>query len=84
MKIEEYRKMNRIELGKELNLLKIESMKAGVGFIQAKVGKKKEKGESGSDIIKRIRREIAKINHVLNEKYSTNKMSSKTNHPKIR
>ncbi len=67
MKIEEYRKMNRIELGKELNLLKIELMKAGVGFVQAKVGKKKEKGQSGSDIKKRIRKEIARINHVLNE-----------------
>ena len=67
MKIEEYRKLSKIELGKELNLLKIESMKAGVGLLRAKVGKKREKGETGSDIKKRIRKEIARINNVLNE-----------------
>ncbi len=79
MKIEEYRKMNKIELGNRLNLLKIESMKAGVGLLRAKVGKKKEKGESGSDIKKRIRKEMARINHVLNElkKLSKNKENGK-------
>ena len=68
MKIEEYRRMNRIELGKELNQLKLELMKAGIGFIGGKVGKKKEKGQSGSDIKKRIRKERARILTVLNEK----------------
>ena len=68
MKIKEYRKLSEDELMKELNGLKFELMKAGTGFSQAKVGKKKEKGSAGSDIAKRIRKEIAKINHVLNEK----------------
>ena len=68
MKIEEYRKLSKEELMKELKGLKIELMKAGLGFAQAKVGKKKEKGQSGSDIAKRIRKELARINHVLNEK----------------
>lgn len=78
MNIEEYRKMNRIELGKGLNLLKIELMKAGVGFTQAKVGKKKEQGQSGSDIKKRIRKEIARINHVLNELNKANETKRKS------
>ncbi len=68
MKIKEYRKLSEDELMKELNGLKFELMKAGTGFSRAKVGKKKEKGSAGSDIAKRIRKEIAKINHVLNEK----------------
>jgi len=68
MKIKEYRKLSKDELMKELNGLKIELMKAGIGFSQAKVGKKREKGSAGSDIAKRIRKEIARINHVLNEK----------------
>ncbi len=74
MKIKEYRKLSESELMKELNKLKMELMKSGVGFIQARVGKKKEKGPSGSDIAKRIRKEIARINHCLNEKYSSNEM----------
>ena len=67
MKIQEYRELSKEKLNKKLNELKLELMKAGIGFIGGKVGKKKEKGQSGSDIKKRIRKEIARIKTVLNE-----------------
>ena len=67
MEIKKYRNMSEIELNKKLNQLKFELMKAGMGFQQAKVGKKKEEGSQGSDIAKRIRKEIARIKQVLNE-----------------
>ncbi len=68
MKIQEYRTLSKEKLIKKLNELKLELMKAGIGFIGGKVGKKKEKGQSGSDIKKRIRKERARILTVLNEK----------------
>ena len=67
MKIQEYRNLNKGELKTTLINLKMELMKAGVGLGLAKVGKKKEKGTSGSDIKKRIRREIARVETVLSE-----------------
>ena len=53
---------------KELKNLKLEIMKAHTGFGTAKVGKDKEKGTSGSDMLKRLRKEVARAKTVLRER----------------
>lgn len=67
-KIKRYREMSDEKLEKELKNLKLEMMKAQTGMGTAKVGKDKEKGSSGSDIMKRLRREVARARTVLRER----------------
>lgn len=63
-----YRRMNKEQLENELKNLSLEMMKAKTKMGHATIGKDKEKGSSGSDIIKRIRREKARILTILREK----------------
>ncbi len=67
-KAERYRRMNKEQLEKELKNLRLEMMKAKTKMGHAVLGKDKERGSSGSDIIKRIRREKARILTILREK----------------
>lgn len=64
--------MNRKKLKEELKKIEIEMMKAQTSLGMAKVGKekKRERGTSGSDILKRLRKEKARILTVLNENKS--------------
>lgn len=60
--------MDDEQLEKALKNLKFEMMRAQTGFGTASVGKDKEKGSSGSDIMKRIRREVARLKTVMSER----------------
>lgn len=68
MKIKEYRRMSVEKLKEELKKLRKEKIKCYGNMAMAKVKKNKE-GESrgGTDLSKRIRKEIAKIKTILNE-----------------
>ena len=62
------------QLKKELQNLKMEKMRAHTGFGTAKVGKDKEKGNQGSDMLKRLRREVARMRTVLRERQINQKI----------
>ena len=67
-KAERYRRMNKEQLETELKNSNLEMMKAKTKMGHASIGKDKERGSYGSDIIKRIRRERARIFTILREK----------------
>lgn len=66
-KPKEYRNLTKKELLKKKKGLDVELIKAKTGMAIAKIGKKQETGKSGSDICKRIRKEIARILTILKE-----------------
>ncbi len=73
-KAERFRKMTDEQIEKEIKNLKLELMKAHTGFGSARVGKDKEKGTSGSDIMKRIRKEVARGRTILRERQINQKV----------
>lgn len=65
MKAKEYRKLTKKELNDKIKELEFQMMKAQAKFGQAKLEKKKGKSVQGSDILRRLRRERARIKTIL-------------------
>lgn len=64
-----YRKMSDEDIEKRLKELKIDMIKAGTTMGQSKVKKRKKEGSGlGSDIMKRLRKECARILTIKNER----------------
>lgn len=63
-----YRKFDNEQLEKKIKELKYQIVLGQAGFGRVKVKDITEKGAHGSDVLKRLRKEIAKIKTVLSER----------------